>query len=543
VVLALTGLACTGDPTGDLRGGIDHLVATPGAIYVPNQTTQTVLIEAVDEQGNRVGTKFTLGAVGAGITVVEDDSFNLIYNSKGQLVRPENPTRARYKVTANQYVASQFVISAGGKQATIIVRTQPASLVSNVSSLTPALGDTISIDAPTGLSFDPAASVVTFGPTATSLIARSATQISFVPPPSVSGPATVSNVTLDYAPEAGVFAVPTAASITVPVLPNFAATPVGARAIADAIVITLPAPFKFVGTSAVTVGSAALAVTNVSADSSTVTFQIGPAANDTIRITGARISGAPTLGPFSMRGPANAVLTTPAITTVGSFAVATAQVTDTFTFNVTNPLLRLTRPTATAAGSGVSFNVGGTAFAGGVVSIAADSQSMRVIGPPGAGAATITNLSLAAAPIKGIDLTASNQVAISGGGYTGTDDPTTAPTIPFPTAVGDSIVFFDNWDPNLIDQFYTFDIPAGTKNYTFTTDWDGGADVDALRCPSTAPDCSSGIGSLGATSAHPETATLDLGSTASRTGIQKLWINLYAGNAPTFIRVSIKRNN
>lgn len=542
---ALGVLSCKGDPTSDLRNGIDHLIATPTALYVGNQTTQNVIVEAVDEQGNRLGANFSLGTVGAGITVVEDDSFNLVYNNKGELVQPDNPTRFRFRVTADQYVTSQFVVNAGGKSITIPVRTEPATLVSNVSNLTPALGDTVTIDAPPGLSFDPAGSVVTFGATATHLVSRTATQIRFVPPPSAGGPASVSRVSLDYAPAAGLFTVPTAQSLTVPPIPDFAATPTGAIAIGDIVTITMPAPFKFIAASSNVVVAtatpgvnAALRIASVSADSSIVTVQVGPAANDTIRITGARMSGASTLGTFLMRGPA-AVLSSPAITTVGTFNVANAQVTDTVTLTLTNPALRFRRP-----GSTVNFAVGLTSVPGIVVSIAADSLSMQVLAPPGADSATVNNLLLTAAPlITGINLKANNTMVVAGTSFTGTDDPTTAPNILIPAAVGDSIEFFDVWDPALIDQFYTFDIPAGTKNYTFTTNWDGGADIDALRCPSTAPDCSAGIGSLGATSAHPEVATLDLGNTASRSGIQKLWINLYAGSPPTWVRVKIKRNS
>ena len=69
LAVALAALSCKGDPTDSLRNGVDHLVATPSAIFLVPGETFSVLVEAVDEQGNRQGTSFNLGTVGAGISV------------------------------------------------------------------------------------------------------------------------------------------------------------------------------------------------------------------------------------------------------------------------------------------------------------------------------------------------------------------------------------------------------------------------------------------------------------------------------------------
>jgi hypothetical protein len=437
---ALVAMSCEGDPTGDLRNGVDHLVATPSALYVGNNQTATVLVEALDAQGNRLEAKFELGTVGAGISVVEDDSFNLVYNNKGELVKPSKWTRAQYEVTANQYVATSFEVSAGGESLTIPVYTAPASLISNVSNLTPALGDTVTIDAPAGLSFDPDSSVVTFAATATHLVARSATQISFVPPPGVAGQASVSKVSLDYAPAAGKFTVPTEQDLTIPVAPTVTAAPVGAVAIGDTITVTLPAPFKFVATSGITVGTGAQGVNTpvyvaaVSADSSTVQFLIGPGANDTIQVTGTRISGALTIGPYELTG---ATLSSPVVTNFpATFSTSTPGPSQVVT--ITAGAGYKFRPTATLA-HGSAAGVSPV-----IISRAADSSAISFIAAPGGPAGPIfvdgvIVVPLYVLPISDLPTTASITPQAP---YAGTDAFATAPVVTMPLS-GNSTAFVD----------------------------------------------------------------------------------------------------
>lgn len=297
---ALAALSCGGDPTDSLRNGIDHLVATPGALYVDNNTTRAVLVEAVDDQGNRQDANFQIVSVDPGITVVPDDSFNLVTKPNGQQVPPSPWVRARFKVTTNIYTSSQFVVSAGGKQLTIPVRTSPGTLISAITDTTPANGDTVTISAPAGLSFNATTSTVTFSGTAAVVTARTDSTISFVPPPSGAGAATVSGVTLDYEPAAGAFNVPTASSFRVASIPNITPAPTTAL-VGDTITVVLPHPFKWTARSHVLVpGASAIVVTSVSADSATVRFRIGPNADTTITIDSTVVSGVPTLGRYSL---------------------------------------------------------------------------------------------------------------------------------------------------------------------------------------------------------------------------------------------------
>lgn len=211
----------------------------------------------------------------------------------------------------------------------------------------------------------------------------------------------------------------------------------------------------------------------------------------------------------------------------GAFASTTAAAGDTVVIN---------------AASGLRFLPTATIDHGILLGVAGDGSSLSLLPDPGFdGAITVTGAALTALPDFSLTLVTSNTLTVTGSAYAGTDDPLTAPLIALP-AVGDSIIIYDAWDASLADQFYAITV-ATAGNYTITTNWEGSADIDALRCPSTSPGCTAGIGSLGATSAHPESATLDLGTTAGNTGLQKIWVNLYDGAAPVWITVTIKRNS
>ena len=103
LLVALAGvLSCSGDPTSSLRNGVDHLLATPSALYVDNNGDKLVVITAVDAQGNTLAEHFAVGSVGTGITVVEDSTY-LPVNKNGVLVQPSSNTSARFIVTPSAY--------------------------------------------------------------------------------------------------------------------------------------------------------------------------------------------------------------------------------------------------------------------------------------------------------------------------------------------------------------------------------------------------------------------------------------------------------
>src|SRR5512143_2309920 len=182
MALVLAGVAaCKGDPTGDLRNGVDHLVATPSAIFLRPGASTNVLIEAVDEQGNREGTHFSLGVVSPEINVVIDSGFNQVVDNNGNFVLPDEPTRLRYIVTPEAPVGdASFEVQAGGHSITIPVRLVPDSVAVTFSNAVPTLGDTVTLTTAAPFVFGPEATVTAGGLDAI-MVSHSATALKFIP--------------------------------------------------------------------------------------------------------------------------------------------------------------------------------------------------------------------------------------------------------------------------------------------------------------------------------------------------------------------------
>lgn len=436
VVLAamLATLSCKGDPTSSLRNGVDHLIAVPSAIYVGNSTTKTVLVTAYDAQGNALATNFSVASVGPNITVTPDDSFNLVYNTSGQLVPPKNWTRAQFIVGVSVFDTSSFVITAGGKSVTIPVRTAAASLTGPVSNLSPNNGDTVTITAPANLNFDAAASLVIFASDTAVVTDRTTSTISFVPPPGASGPATVTKVGLDYEPTAGTFSVPTSSDFHVAPIPDLIAAPTTAL-VGDTITVTIPAPFKWSANSHVIIpGASAIVVTGISPDSGTVKFRIGPNADTTISIDSTVVSGVPGLGRFELVTAGK--LSSPLVPT---FPV---------TFSKSTPALGDTVVITAAAGfkflPTASFTIGG--FTPVIVSRAADSSAITFIPYPTGGIAApvvLSNVVFANAPTLPLTMTSSASIkAAAETPFAGATAVATAPQLNIP-ATGQITTYVD----------------------------------------------------------------------------------------------------
>jgi hypothetical protein len=236
MTLVLAGVvACKGDPTGDLRNGVDHLIATPGAIFLTPGATTNVLIEAVDEQGNRQGTRFTLDQVSALINVVVDSGFGRVVDNDGNLVFPDAPTRLRFAVSPAAPVGdASFKVRAGGKEITVPVRLVPDSIAVTFSDDSPAPGDTVTITTATPFQLRPNATVDAGG-TRAILLSQAGNTLQVVPiPGSAAGPITVNSVALEYATTLNL-SLPSTTSFTPP------AGFTGADALATAPTITIPA--------------------------------------------------------------------------------------------------------------------------------------------------------------------------------------------------------------------------------------------------------------------------------------------------------------
>ncbi len=437
---ALAALSCKGDPTDSLRNGIDHLVARPSALFVSASpdSTELVLVEAVDDQGNRQATTFSVDAVGAGITAVVDDSFNLVQDDNGDFSKAKPWPRERFKVKAAGNTAnSSFTVRAGGKTLVIPVRVIPTDLnVATISTGTPAVGDTVTVTAPAPFKFTPASvASATGGAIATLGISADSSQLTLVPGPNVNGPVSITNVRVSYAPVLGPYTLTSPATLTTPATATLTLSATNAVA-GDAITVTAPAPYKFspagAGQSNVTVGSAGLSVTARSADSSSITFLIGPSANAAVSVSNVRISGAPGAGTFTMTSGA-AVLTTPAVANFPvTYSDATPAINDTVTMSIGSGFRLL--PTATVT-------IGGRPAT--IISRAPDSLSLTLVPVPGTASSAPSVNGIVLSFLTGVSLTlpASSAITVPAG-LTGADAFATAPTIPVPGA-GQSVTFLD----------------------------------------------------------------------------------------------------
>src|SRR5215208_3210655 len=115
LVLSVAATSC-GDPTGDLRGDADHIVATPSSITLDQGATQNVVVRVVDAQGNELGEPVSAITVDPSnlVTVTIDTTFLVgTDTTEGGLI-PE-PTRTQLVVTGGERAAGKITVTAGGK--------------------------------------------------------------------------------------------------------------------------------------------------------------------------------------------------------------------------------------------------------------------------------------------------------------------------------------------------------------------------------------------------------------------------------------------
>ena len=111
-------------------------------------------------------------------------------------VSSSNPIRrsARFFVKGVDLTATTFKVNALGVSATVQVTSVPSAFAATFSNTAPALGDTITLTAPTGTSFTDS-TVLSFSGQPAFVISQDATTITFLPPPNVAGvPAGLTNV-------------------------------------------------------------------------------------------------------------------------------------------------------------------------------------------------------------------------------------------------------------------------------------------------------------------------------------------------------------
>ncbi len=326
---ALGAISCKGDPTDSLRNGIDHLVATPSVLFIGGpDSTQSVLIEAVDDQGNRLSGTFSLVSATAGLSVVQDSGFNNVYNSAGQLVPPKNWTRAKYNITtvAGSGVENA-VFAVGGKQITVPVRIVAVAAGSiSLSTAAANAGDTVVATAPANFRFKPNAVVSVPGGVVVGLgTSADSSQISFVVGPSINGVVTVTNLVLQYSPALATYSATSAVPLLTPAVSNIATTfSTSTPNINDLVTVTAPAGYKFLPNATVTFGTDDQAVTSVASDSNSLVFRAHKAgASGTVTIGNVALSFLTNVG-FSTTVTSTATVGATVTSLTGTDQLATA---------------------------------------------------------------------------------------------------------------------------------------------------------------------------------------------------------------------------
>jgi hypothetical protein len=276
--------SCSGDPTDSFRGGPSRIVATPSSLFLSEGETKAVLVQAQDDQGDPLAVTFDT-AMGPGITVVEDVTF---LPTNGAPIQGQT----RYLITATTFVGTTFTVTAGDQSLVIPVKSLPTTFAGTFSNATPALGDTVTLTAPAGITFG-AETGITFpgaaGEPVITGISADSTVLSFLPAPGTDTAAAVSGLELTFAPGVPVDTLVTTTKITTPAVTELpAAFSSTSPAVNQPVTVTAPG-FLFLPGSLVIFGDGldTATVVAIAADSSSIDFLANPGTTGIPTISGA----------------------------------------------------------------------------------------------------------------------------------------------------------------------------------------------------------------------------------------------------------------
>jgi hypothetical protein len=472
-LLAVAG--CSSEPTEDLRGGIDHLEASPTQLFLEVGQTKTVQVGAVDAQGNPLDFNYEVTATGPGITVRRDSSFLPIFVDDSTLQAPATGPRFRFIVDGTGYNASSFTVSAGGKDIVIPVQVIPqAGLAATFDDDTVDLGQPVALTAPAGVTFTDTANL-SIGGEALTILSQDATTINFIPPPSVNSPVTIHGVVSASTPDI-VYAPATQTTLVTPLIDTVDVTySTTAPTLGQTVTLTSPNPLIqlvvdsliFPGQLPGREGDPQNVV--VAPDSNSLTFDAPP-----------NIDGNGTVVNFHFPGDyLRALPTRPVVTGANIGLALPATISD--TLPDVSEVVTITAPGGFHFDPETSILLGGNPVV--VTAIGAGGSTVSFVPLPGAaGVPQIDGVVPDAAPSNILTMPAENNVTVPSEVPTlpGSDAAGTAPSLPVP-GVGELAVLFDNPDfEATIDHFYRIDVPAGT--FTFSVDWNVGSDVDFVVC-------------------------------------------------------------
>lgn len=560
--------ACGGDPTIDDAGTNLSIRATPGAVWMRNNTSATVTVEAVDKLGGPAEGSWSIGTITGPFTVVLDSAYQ--NTSVGTL-----GLKSRYVITPTDEGDGSVQFTGTGGDVTVQLRAAPdSSALEAVFDSPTQVGDTVTVPLNAavtlhlvpGLRFTSATTVqmVTgisardtslWRPINYSIAADSAT-MTFTPGPNSTGQARITAIANAATPSLVVNArtkaiiktdhFDTTASTRLPLLP-------AAAALGDTISVTLPADYRFTpgttinyvtvqsnGAVVTTNGQAAPFKVSTSADSGTITYLAGPGVHGSPRFTGIVVRENTVFNFAARSADSTSIPAIPFVNTTfsGNNIAVNTPVT------VTLPAGYKYRPTSRTSG-------GTSAFTNEMLSVSADSTQMQVMPSPGLSApVTLTNLQNTLVPPLGLALPTDDTLKVAAATTVADAGQDNAFQGPIPIivanlAVGEAAVLYDRGTYDNGDDFgfgtneQDYELHIGNAgNYTVQIRWNNGTDVDEyLGSDDLSVFYGSNNGNQGATLANPEVITADLPA-----GTFYLFTGAY-GAAPGAIRITIRRNS
>lgn len=205
LIALLVVSGCNNDPTGDLRGPVTRIQATPSTLNVTQGKVKTIQVQALDDQGNLIPSAFEVSAVGSGIGVVRDSTFFEQFVGDSLTVPPTAPTW-QFKVSGTDLLTSSFTVSAGGQQVTIpvVVSADPTNVpgAPTVTSTGPNASDQTVITVQAPFLFSPDATVAfNAGPAIVLSVAEDGSTITILPPPAATSKGFVTGLYLPFFPQ------------------------------------------------------------------------------------------------------------------------------------------------------------------------------------------------------------------------------------------------------------------------------------------------------------------------------------------------------
>lgn len=514
-LLAVAG--CSSEPTDDLREGV-ILRANPTQLFIEVGETKEVIIGAVDNQGNPLNFAYEVAAAGEGITVRRDTTFLPIFVDDTTLRAPATGPRFRFIVEGTNYTATSFTVTAGGEEIVIPVQVIPqAGLAATFDDDTVDLGQVVTLRAPAGVTFADTAHL-SLGTDSASLanpltiLSQSATEITFIPPPSLNGPVTINGVISGSTPGL-VYAPATQTPLVTPLIDTVDVTYSDETpAIGQTVTLTLPEPLInlavdsliFPGQIPGREGDPQNIV--IALDSNSLTFDAPP-----------NINGSGTVVNFLFPGGYLRALPTRPVVVGDSIPLILPA-------GVSNETPAVSETVTITAPAGFSFDDTTNVAVGGVAAIvvarAGDGSSIGIVPLPGsAGAPQIDGVVPAAAPSNILTMSTEATITVPAEVPTlsGTGDPSTAPPIGTP-AEGEASVLFDRPDfesaaaPACVFgtacAFYEL-VVTEAGLYTISMDWNIGGDIDMYVCPDPG-EIAEGCDFQAATGNHPEVGAYEL---------------------------------